>query len=380
MIARGEFLGGIGASVAAFQVPNFISQVSIGVVCPLSGDDRRTGEMLANGVRAAIDDSNRQRASLDRVYVLRTFDDHNSVADAMVNASFAAADPTIIAVVGHLGAKSTIAATRTYAEAQLPLVVPAVTDNALTQAGYRNVLRLPTRDFDEGQILARYLTSEFKPKVVHGLLQDGDYGSGVADGVAAALSAQKIQNKFTVFPWSKPDFSAVADTVLAAKPDAIVLAGTASDMGPIVKVLRDKGFTGKFVASQGFFDGLVLSKYAKECEGIVISTSMPYLAIAPTSFRIRNDFEARYGPFAPVSAFAYAATQIIMSGVRRSGATQRVPLERALVLGGNFDTVVGSFTFGAQGDPIDPEVYFYTVRDGKFAYLRQAHPSAFLSR
>jgi len=356
MIARSEFLGAIGASVAAFQVPVFAAQVGIAVVCPLSGDDRRTGEMLANGVRAAIDDSNRQRGSLDRIYLLRTFDDHNSVADAIVNASFAAADPTLVAVVGHLGAKSTIAAVRTYAEAQLPLVVPAVTDNALTATGYRNVFRLPTRDFDEGQILARYLTTEYKPKIVHGLIQDGDYGSGVADGVSAALTAQKIENKFTVFPWSKPDFAAVADTVLAAKPDTIILAGVASDMAPIVKVLRDKGFTGRLAASQGFFDGLLVLQYAKECEGIIISTSMPDLAIAPTAFRIRNDFEARYGPFAPVSAFAYAATQVVMSAVRRSGATQRIPLERALSLGGNYDTVVGSFTFGPQGDPVDPEV------------------------
>jgi branched-chain amino acid transport system substrate-binding protein len=380
MIGRGEFLAGTGAAVTAFQVPAFTLQSTIGVVAPLSGNDRRDGEALANGVRAAIDDSNRQRTALDHVYLLRVFDDQNSIAGATANASFASSDPTIIAVVGHYGAKQTIATVRTYAEAQMPLIVPAVTDNALTATGYRNAFRLPTRDFDEGQLLTRYALKEFKSKLVGGLVQGDGYGAGVADGVTATLNAQKIPNKFTVFSRSKPDYNAAADDVLTAKPDTIVLAGTAPDMGPVVKVLRDKGFAGKLIASQGFFDPALVSQFAKESEGVVVSSSMPYLALAPSTFRIRNDFEGRYGPFTPVAAFAYAATQIIMSGVRRSGASQRAQLLRNFSLGGNYDTVVGSFTFGPQGDPVDPELYFYTLQNGSFAYLRQAHPSGFLSR
>ncbi|GAC1402768.1 MAG: branched-chain amino acid ABC transporter substrate-binding protein [Candidatus Velthaea sp.] len=383
MIARGEFLHGItgvGATLAAVDLPNYTAQVAIGVVAPFSGESRKAGEALGNGVRAAIDDANRVRGGLDRVFTMRTFDDHGAIADAIVNAQFATSDPTIIAVVGHLGVKTTLAAARIYADALMPLVVPASTDDALTQTGYRTIYRLPTRDFDEGQLLARFIAEQNKPKNAHVLVQDGDYGTGVANGFTAAMNAKKIPTATTVFAYAKPDFAAVAIKVLGAQPDHITLAGVAADMAPVMRALRDRGYTGPFAASQGFFEGLVTTQYAKDAEGMTISTSMPPLALAPAAFRIRNDFESRYGGLVPISAFAYAATQIIANAVRRSGANGRTQLARALATGGNFDTLVGSFTFGASGDAIDPNLYFYTVRDGKFAYVRQAHPSGFLSR
>lgn len=382
MIARGEFLAGLGGAgtLAAVDIPAYAATVAIGVVCPLSGAARAAGEALANGVRGAIDYQNRQRAGFDKVFTLRTFDDQNGVADAIVNAQFAIDDPTIVAVIGHLGAKGTIAALRTYAQAQMPIITPAVTADALTAQGYRNVFRLPTRDLTEGQLLAKFVLEKSSPKAPHVLVQDGDYGPDVASGYVRQLGIGKLDAKVTLFKYDNPDYAAAAASALADKPDHIMLAGTAQDMGPIVKVLRDKGYSGPLAGSQGFFDALTATKYVKECEGIVISTSMPYLAIAPGAFRVLSDFQSTYGPFVPVSAFAYGAAQILFSAVRRSGAAQRNTLMTAMTLGGNYNTIVGSFTFSPTGDPIDPELYFYTIADGKFAYIKQAHPSAFLPR
>ena len=382
MIARGDFLGGLAGfgAVAALNVPNYTATIAIGVVCPLSGPFRASGEALANGVRGAVDYQNRARAGFDSIYTVRTFDDQNSVAEALVSAQFAVDDPTIVAVIGHLGAKATIAVLRTYAQVQMPLIVPAVTADALTAQGYRNVFRLPTKDLVEGQLLAKFVNGRSSPKNPYVLAQDGDYGADVATGYVQQFGTFKVTAGSDVFAYDKPDYGGAADKALAAKPDHIMLAGTAQDMGPIVKVLRDKGYTGPFAAPQGFFDALTVSKYAKECDGIVISTSMPYLALAPTALRLLGDYQGAYGPFVPVSAFAYAATQIVMSAVRRTGAAQRATLLSSMTLGGNYDTIVGSFTFAPTGDPIDPELYFYTIADGKFSYLKQAHPSGFLSR
>jgi branched-chain amino acid transport system substrate-binding protein len=384
MIGRSDFLAGLGGlgTVAAtgIEVPQYAATVAIGVVCPLSGSFRSAGEQLANGVRGAIDFQNRERFGFDKIFTLRTFDDQNGVADAMVNGQFAIDDPTIVAVIGHLGAKATVSVLKTYAQAQMPLIAPAVTADALTAQGYHNVLRLPTRDFVEGQLLAKFVTARSSPKTPHLIVQDGDYGADVANGYTQQFGTQKIDCSGTIFAYDKPDFGAAADKALTAKPDHILLAGTAQDMGPIVKVLRDKGYTGPLAAPQGFFDAVTASKYAAECEGIVISTSMPYLALAPSAFRLLDDYQGSYGPIVPVAAFAYAAAQIVMSAVKRTGATQRATLMNTMTLGGSYDTIVGSFTFAPTGDPIDPELYFYTIAGGKFSYLKQAHSSAFLSR
>jgi len=80
----------------------------------------------------------------------------------------------------------------------------------------------------------------------------------------------------------------------------------------------------------------------------------------------------------PLDAFAYASAQIAISGVRRSGSYDRLGVARALSYSTPFDTVVGRLSFGNTGDPNEPNVYYYTVRDGKWAYLRAAHKTDFI--
>jgi hypothetical protein len=70
--------------------------------------------------------------------------------------------------------------------------------------------------------------------------------------------------------------------------------------------------------------------------------------------------------------------QLIVNTISRAGSNARNTLLSALHSGISTDTIAGSFAFDAFGDPIDPQLYFYTVRDGKFAYLHEAHPSAFM--
>jgi branched-chain amino acid transport system substrate-binding protein len=374
---RSEFLGGLGASTLAVTLPNYTATSTIGVVAPFSGRDRPLGERLADGVRAAIDDANRNRATLDRAYAMRTFDDGNTVASAMVNAQFATGDSSVIAVVGHLGSGTTLAAIPTYGSAQMPLIVPVATDDRVTATNYRDVFRLPTKDSSEGALFARFAADQYHPKTVSVFVQDADYGADVATGFIGAMQARKIAAPYTQFPYEKPDFDKVVDGALSAKPDYVFLAGTVGDMGGIIRVLRAKGYTGPIGASQGFFDAQTL-QLGTAANDLVVSTSIPYLALAPSTQRVRSDFEIRYGALGPLSLFGYAAAQIAISAVRRSGAQARNALLSALQIGVPIDTVAGTFTFGPSGDPLDPELYFYTMRDGKFAYLRQAHSSAFM--
>jgi ABC-type branched-subunit amino acid transport system substrate-binding protein len=80
----------------------------------------------------------------------------------------------------------------------------------------------------------------------------------------------------------------------------------------------------------------------------------------------------------PVAAFGYAAAQMIVTLVRRTGANNRLALARALNAPGLQDTIVGSFSFAPTGDPLDPEVYFYAVHSAKWDYSHAARPTAFL--
>ena len=385
--SRKAFLATGGSLVAASALPSaaraaynppLSGVATIAVVAPFTGENIKLGEQLGNGVRAATDDANALKGPLDRAYTMRTFDDQNLLAEAIQQAGFANDDETIIAVVGHLSGRVTEGAMQAYSSAGMPVICPVSTYDRLTQHGYNDLLRLATRDSKEGELGARYIVANVKPTTVVTLTQDGDYGADVAQGFVSQLASTKIVSTALLFPWDKPKYDQVAAEALSKKPDVIYLAGTTKDMGPIVPLLRAGGFTGPFFASQGFFDPLTVDKYAKDVEGLTISTSMPPLAIAPGAYRIRSDFEKKYGQMTPLSAFGYAAAQIVIAVVRRTNAQDRTAVMRSINSAPLFDTVVGEFQFQNNGDPLNPQAYFYTVKDGAWKYVGSALPSSFV--
>jgi branched-chain amino acid transport system substrate-binding protein len=387
MIGRGRFLGGataFAAGVAAraasasFGDQPLAAVTMIGVAGPFTGKDLGYGEQIANGVRAATDDANRLRGSLDRLFQIKTFDDENTIASGIVNAQFACDNPSIACVIGHLSGTVTDAALRTYAPAGMPLIVPTATLDKITSHNYPYVWRLTTKDSSEGRLAAKTFSAVLKPQQAVVLYQNGDYGFEVASGAVEELDLGKVPTKHIMIPWDKPNFPDAAKETLAATPDVVFLAGTARDLGPMLHELRAAGYKGPFYASQGFFDPQTIAKYGRDAEGLTVSSSMPPLALAPSVFRIRTDFEAKYGRMTPLSTFGYAAAQIAIAACRRVGAGDRAGAARGLRVPFPYDTVVGPMQFLPTGDPVDPNVYFYSVTGGDWKYVRAAHPSSFV--
>jgi branched-chain amino acid transport system substrate-binding protein len=379
VISRSDFLGSLGAtSVAATSpFPQITPSISIALCAPLSGPAKAIGDRLSKGVQAAINDSNELAGTLARTYAMRPFDDQNTPANASMVSSFATGDSSVIAAIGHVSSDATLQGIANYGPAQLALIVPLCTDDRVTATQYRNVFRLPTKDSFEGQIFARTVLAQYKPKLPYIFVQDADYGADVANGFIAAMTEAKVPAQYQQFRYTGADFAAVADKALAVQPDYVFLAGTVGDMGPIVAALRTKGYSGPLGASQGFFDPGTL-KLGAGADGMMISTSMPYLPFAPSTVRARQQFETHFGTLDAFAAFGYAATQIIISAVTRTNAGGRGATVTAIAQGVPIDTMTGTYSFNSFGDPLQPQLYYYTLKDGKFTYLKQAHPSTFM--
>ncbi|MDQ2872782.1 MAG: ABC transporter substrate-binding protein, partial [Candidatus Eremiobacteraeota bacterium] len=161
-------------------------------------------------------------------------------------------------------------------------------------------------------------------------------------------------------------------------PDFIYLCGKTADMGPLIPALRTAGFTGKFGGSDGFYDPATISTYAEPLGPFTLSTSLPPLDRAPGVFQTLQDFRGHVGRVTPLSAFGYASAQILILAAQRAGATNRLAMLAALRLPTTYRTLVGDFQFTPTGDPVDPNVYFYTIAGGNFKFVKSAHPSSFI--
>ena len=281
-------------------------------------------------------------------------------------------------MIGHVGGHVTEEAAKVYSNRGMPLIVPVSTFDRITEDGLANVLRVSTKDSVEGRLGSKYAQDQFKPKKITVFYQDGDYGYDVATGFIQQCDADKIDTYEAAFTYDKPKFTQVAQNGLKASPDCIYLAGNTNDMGSLVGELRAAGYKGPMLASQGFFNTGTLKALSAKDDGFVASTPLPPLELAPTVFNIRSDYEQRYGPMSALAAFGYASAQIAIAAIRRTGSTDRLALLRALTLPSEYETIVGPRQFLPSGDQVDPNVYFYTVKDGKWKYQRAAHPSAFV--
>ena len=379
---RRHFLGtAAGAawllSGARARAQSFQQQVTIGVAAPLTGPRSDAGLALLDGVRAAVNETNNTIGSFGTAFAYRTFDDQDALAQMIQNAQFAAADPSIVAVIGGLDGKLATATLPTFANLQMPLIVAASTTNSLTDRGYRNVWRLPTKDGTEGQLFARFLAKRARPKYAIAVTQDGDYGPDVATGFGDQAAALGIKADTYTFAWDKPDYAAAAKGIVAKKSDYIYLCGETKALGPMIPALKAAGYAGAFGSCEGFFNQAALDKYADALGAALVSTSFPPLERAPDVANVLTDFRSR-ATVTPISAFAYAATQIVLSASRRNNATNRLATLSALQTPVAYDTIVGSFQFNFTGDPIDPNLYFYTVSGDTFKYTAASHPTAFL--
>lgn len=369
--------GAAGVLPGRALAQSFSQQVTIAVAAPLSGPAGAAGLQILDGVRAAIAQTNATIGSFGTAFGYRTFDDQDALAQMIQNEQFAAADPSIVAAIGGLDGKLTAAALPSYANSQLPLLVCASTADAVTSRGYRSVFRLPTKDSTEGQLFARFLARRAKPKYAVAVTQDGDYGQDVASGFSDQSAALGIKSEQFTFAWNSPDYDAAAKALQAKKPDYIFLCGETKAMGPLIPALKKAGYAGSFGASEGFFNQTALDKYSKELGGAFVSTSFPPLDRAPDVANVLSDFRAR-ATVTAISAFAYAAAQIVISASQRTGATNRLAMLSALQAPSTYNTVVGSFQFDFQGDPIDPNLYFYAVDAATLKYTAAAHPTAFI--
>jgi branched-chain amino acid transport system substrate-binding protein len=351
---------------------------SVAVLGPMSGKDASLGQQLANGVRGAFDDANGLGGGMDHFWSLRTFDDQDTLANALLVARFAIDDQNQSAAIGHLGSTITSQVIRYYSDANMALIVPATTADGVTSQGYRNVFRLPTKDSTEGILHAKFVKAEKRGTKIGVVYLDGDYGPDVARTFLRQTAGDRLSPFEVKLPADHPDFGAAAGTIVGQNADLVFLAGLAPALGPLIPALRNAGWKGQLDASAGFFDAGLWPSYGKQVDGIVVSSSMPPLQIVPAALAVKTQYEQRYGAMTPIAAFAYASAQIFITAVRRFGSTQRISVLRAIAQPIAIDTLVGSFTFDPFGDPLDPNVYFYLLENGAWHYVRAAHPSSYI--
>ncbi len=377
---------GAGARAGAQVIPiqpiqpqqQYLPQLTIAVNVTLTGSLQKYGQEVVKGVQSAVDETNRFNAPISHVWGMRALDDRNDPGVAASNVNVAAADFSVIGMVGNLTAAMTLAALSRYANQGLAVVVPTVTADAVTKRGFHNVYRLPAKDSSAGRLFAGTALEGKRGVTAIAVAFDGDYGYDVARGFVDQARADGHPAEMLLFPLDKTDPAAAARTVLDRSPGFVFLAGKTAELGPIAQTLRLARYTGDFGASDGFFNLDTITNLAATMPGAYVASPMPPLDKVPSAIALVTDFQREVSQITAFSAFGYAAAQLIIAAAQRANATSKFGLLHSLQSGGTFTTLVGQFAFNISGDPLIPNIYLYTVTKDGFKYARPAIHTGFV--
>ena len=390
---RGRFIAATAAAAAGgiavparAQIPQqpgfpnqqFLPQLTIAINVTLSGDLEKYGREVVKGVQAAVDEQNRFTPSVSHVWGYRALDDRNDAGLAASNANVAAADSTVIGIVGNLTGAMTVAALSRYANTGFAVITPTVTADAVTKRGYHNVYRLPAKDSTSGRLFAGVALEGHKGVFALAVACDGDYGYDVASGFVQQARNDRHPSDVLLFPQNGIDPAAAAHTILDRNPGYIFLSGKTAQLGPVAQALRLAGYRGDFGEADGFYNSQTITDYGNVLSGMLVATPMPPLDRVPSAVGLITDFEREVTQVTIFSAYAYAAAQVIINASQRANATTRTTLLHTLQQGGTFTTLVGQFSFNISGDPLIPNIFVYSVGSGGFKYERPAIRTGFV--
>jgi branched-chain amino acid transport system substrate-binding protein len=367
-----------GPSYNPANPSQYLQQINIGVNVTLSGDLEKYGNEVVKGVQAAVDEQNRFAAPVGHVWGMRSYDDRNDATLAATNASVAASDPSVVGIVGNLTAPMTLASLSRYANVNFAVIVPTVTADAVTQRGYHNVYRLPTKDSSSGALFANTALDGKRGVPVIAIAIDENYGFDVARGFVQAAKTARHPGDVLLFTKDTLDPAQAARTVLDRNPGYVFLAGKTNELGPVAEAMQVAGYTGEFGCSDGFYNTDTIQTYGKLLEGAYVASSLPPLERVPSVISLLTDFEHEVTQITAFSAYGYAAAQLLISASQRGNATTRYTLLDSLQQGGTFTTLVGQYSFNISGDPLIPNIYLYTIGKDGFKYARPAVRTGFV--
>ena len=358
------------------EFPPYTKIVGIAVVAPLSGPERQLGLDLSNGAQAAVEDANQSRSLTDFGWVMHSFDDQGDPGIAEQQAQFALVDPTNAIVIGHLGGEETFLALHVYHESEVPLIVPTASLGAITQQGYDNVFRLCPPDSMEGALAARYAERSVKPTTVAAVWEQDDYGNATATSFVASLKSAKTKVQDFPVDVDLKTLKTVVSNVAAFNPDLIYLTGRGDLMAKVLIALRKAGVNAQVLGTSPLYDSALVNQkdFKPVADGMLVGTCVPPIEFMPQAQVFQQRFQAKYGRLSAYALFGYVAAQVAINATVQGRSSDKKAIIRQLD-SDIFQTVIGDMSFRSNGDPIDPDIYFYKVDSGSFKYVGSALPN-----
>jgi len=339
-------------------------KIKIAVQAPLSGEQAALGEHIKLGAQLAVEESVKAIKALGYDLELVPQDDQAKPEVGVANARNMVADPDVLVLVGHFNSGVALPASEVYKDAMLAMISPANTATEITDRGYPNVNRVCGRDDVQGPVGARFTAEQLKAKSVYIIHDKTLYGQGVAENFRN--EAKKLGLNVLGFEGTeeRANFSPMIIPLKAKNPDLVYFGGIYHQGGLLLKQLREKGVTAKFMGPDGL-DSAEMVKIAGTA-----SVGSYYTSVAgppeayPETAAFAKKFKQRFGKdVESFGLYGYDATMVGIKALEQwlkanpGKKPSRAEVSAAVRNIKGFRGVTGSIEFDKKGDPIKAKYF-----------------------
>ena len=349
--------------------------VKIGFVAPLTGDQAPHGLDMLQGAKMAI-----AHAVADGPVIpgyrleLEDLDDQRNPTQAVAAAKKLVADPDVAAVVGHLNSSCTMPASAIYHQARMLHISPISSNPQISRQGFDTFYRTCVTDDLQGPAAALFAVRELRATRIFILDDMTTYGRGLANEFEKKLRALGIAPLgHEGITQGDKDFTPTLTKIKALNPDLLYFAGMFPEAALLIRQKKDIGLDAAYMGGDGQFDPVLIDLATPEAaEGAYLTTIGSDIHQVPSARAFVDEYERRFGPIGAYSAYAYEATSLAIWAIRKAGTKDRAAVLAAMKTIKDYPGLFGSENFDKKGDTLIRDVGIFTVKSGKFAFLKTA--------
>jgi branched-chain amino acid transport system substrate-binding protein len=364
-------------------------QLTIVSSLPRTGSANAQSTSITNGIRLALKEVEYKSGTISLAY--EDWDDASPArgnwdpAVEAANADKAIQNPSVVAYIGPYNSGAAKISMPKLNQAGLLMVSPAASWPGLTKPGlgepneptiYRpsgkvTFFRVVPADDLQGDVGAQWAKDLGATSTY--ILHDGElYGKGVA----SIFKKGAEQRGLTVLEFDKIDpkasnYRSLAIKIKQRKPDLIFFGGTTqTGAGQLIKDLRAAGVPAKFMVPDGCYESAFIEaagRDAVEANTFITFGGIPANQLTGKGKKFYEAYKSTYGAEPEAyAAYGYEAAKVVLAAIDRATTKDRQGIIAATALTKDFEGVLGTWSFDAQGDTTLRTMSGNVVRNGSF--------------
>ena len=343
-----------GEKEATTKKTDEAATIKIGGLGPLTGPLAIYGVTATNGSKLAFEEINKNGGILGKQVEFVLFDEKGDSTEA-VTAYNRLVDEGVVALVGDITSKPSLAVAEIAAQDNMPMITPTGTQFNITEAG-PNVFRVCFTDPYQGVILANLAKNNLKANTVAIMVNNSsDYSDGVAE--AFIKEAERLGLKIVAkegYAEGDKDFRAQLTKVAATNPDVLLVPDYYEQVALITTQAREVGVKSTFIGPDGW-DGVAKALDSSAYGAVENSYFTNHYSVEDTNEKVQNFLKAYREKYkdepSAFSALSYDAAYLMKDAIEKAGSTDKDAIVKAMKES-DFAGVTGHLRFDETNNPV----------------------------